>query len=272
MTTESDVSAVENDEAINDAAMEAAFAAVDDAPEAVPVTAEPAETPAIEEKTPEAAPVVTPPAALSEDQMRLLSAIPELERRLTQQVDKVAGNYGEMKRLLDTMQKAVATPQSAANFEASADGDYLDREFPELTQGVQEKIDKALAKMPAGVSSEELGKWYEKRKELERNDQVVILDTIHPDRKEISQSVEWANWMATLPVIEQAKLNNSEDPYYVAGMVSTFKEHHAKQMSQAVKSKQRIENAVQPKGVPPKGPSTISEDDAAQKAFDAQFE
>ena len=67
-------------------------------------------------------------------------------------------------------------------------------------------------------------------------------------------------------------INNSEDPYYVAGVISEFKEHRDKQVSAAAKSKQRIESAITPKGVPPSGHSTITDEEAAAKAFEAQFD
>lgn len=266
------VEGIEGQQAQEDAAMEAAFAAVDGASPA-PVIAEPVKEEAkIEDKPVEAAPEMVPPVnSLSEDQLKLLAAIPELERRLTQQADKVAGNYGELKRVLDSMQKASATPQGAASFEASEDSDYLDREFPDLSPAVQAKIDKSLAKMPGGLTPEQLDNWYANRKAAEYQALVTILDTAHPDRIEIRESPEWKEWLSTLPPYEEASTMNSDDPYYVSGQLSKFKEYRNNKTSAAVKSKQRLENAITPQGVPPTGRSTISEDEAAQKAFDAQF-
>jgi uncharacterized phage infection (PIP) family protein YhgE len=268
---------------VSDAEMEAAFNSVsttteqpaEPAKEVVEAKEEKTET--VEEakkvepeKPVEAAPV-TPPLGLSEDQLKLLSAIPELEKRLTQQVDKVAGNYGEVKRLLDTMQKAAATPQGAAHFEASADADELEKEFPEIANGVQDKINRAFAKVPQGLNTEQLEEWYTKREAVKYQEAVKILDTAHPDRVTVKDSPEWKQWVSSLPEYQQVSVMNSEDPYYVSSMISKFKIHRDKQTSLQEKSKQRIENAITPQGVRPTGQSTISEDEAAQKAFDAQF-
>lgn len=264
---------------VQDAEMEAAFNAV--STDVQEPTAEPAqeakteakaaeETQVAEPEEPKAAPVV-PPSGFSEDQLKLLSAIPELEKRLTQQVDKVAGNYGEIKRLLDTMQKAAATPQGAAHFEASADADELEREFPEIAMGVQDKINRAFAKVPQGMGAEQLEEWYANREAVKYQGLVKILDTAHPDRIAIRESPEWKQWISSLPDYQQVSVINSDDPYYVSSMISKFKLHRDKQASLQEKSKQRIENAITPQGVRPSGPSTISEDEAAQKAFDAQF-
>ena len=269
---------------LDDEATEAAFIAAsspDASAPVEPVKAEPvAEVEVVVEKEPvaEVTPPVAPPATgLSEDQLKLLSAIPELERRLTQQVDKVAGNYGEMKRLLDTMQKAAATPRGAAEFEASEDGDYLDRELPEIAGGVAEKIEKAIAKIPAGLTSEQLAEQFDamykarrKQEDVETNNELVAaLEKAHPDRFEIQKTPQWGQWMESLTDAQRQGVMHSRDLYYVSGMISKFKSYRDKQTALAEKSKQRIESAVTPSGVRPTGPSTITEDEAMQKAFAA---
>lgn len=263
---------------VTDAETEAAFtASFNDAAEPIavaPATAEVAQD--LDEKQElQATPTAPPASGLSEDQIKLLSAIPELERRLTQQVDKVSGNYGELKRLLDTMQKSAATPQGAAAFDASADGNYIDEEFPEFANGVNAKIQQAFSKIPAGITAEQFEAMYAQRRQHEdtekRNELIGILEKAHPDRVEIQQTPQWAQWMDGLTEYQRASVLGSEDPYYVSGMLSKFKAHRDKQAQASIKSKQRIESAITPNGVRPSGPSTISEEEAAQKAFEAQF-
>ncbi|MFA6204475.1 MAG: hypothetical protein WC710_14955 [Gallionella sp.] len=265
----------------HDAEMEAAFAAAS-VPDTKEPIAEPAKAeeqqPAIEVK--DAEPKIEakveepkqeePKPALSEDQLKLLSAVPKLEQLLAR-VDKVDGNYGEIKRLLESTKQAAATQKSAAAFESSGEADYLDREFEEIAQGVQEKIDRAIAKVPAGMNEEQLQAWYEKRKAADYQESVKILDTAHPDRIEIRESPEYKEWLASMPAYKQHAFLNSEDPYYVSSKLSEFKEYRDNKASAAEKSKQRIENAVTPAGVKPKGQSTITDEEAAQKAFEAQF-
>lgn len=257
---------------VQDAEMEAAFNAASGGdsgqvaePSAV-VEAAPEEKPEVKEE-PAHAPA---PSALSEDQVRLLSAIPKLEQ-LLQRVDKVDGNYGEIKRLLEASQKAAATPHGAAEFEASEDGDYLDREFGELAAGVQAKIDRSLAKIQQGMTPEQIAEQVnaatELREKTTRNKLIQALDEVHPDRHEVLKSPEWATYLASLPVPDQRYLMQSDDLHYITRELSTFKDHRAKQAVQAGKSKQRIDKAVTPAGVRPASSSTLSEDEAAQKAF-----
>lgn len=269
----------------DNAEMEAAFneATSNNAAEPVAEPAKPAdaakETPTKTEEvkqenkaTPTAPPV---PANLSEDQVKLLSAIPELEARLMQQMGKVAGNYGEIKRLFDAAQKAAATPQGAAAFNASSDGDYLDKEFPEWASGIDARIGKAVSKLPAGITAQQFEAMYVQRRTQEdttkRNEMIQVLHSAHPDRFEIQKTPQWTQWVEGLRADQRSALNNSEDPYYVSGMLSKFKVYRDKQAVASTKSQQRIESAITPTGVRPTGPSTVSEDEAVQKAFDDQF-
>lgn len=235
---------------------------------------EPTVEPTVEQKV-EQKEEVTPaaPPTLSEQQIKLLQAIPELERRLTQQVDKVAGNYGEMKRLLDSMQKAAATPKSAAEFEASEDGDVLDEQYPELAQGVAAKIAKAMAKTQAGMTAEQFEAAYQQRREQEKaqtlQEQLAALRKVHPDHIEIQQTPEWQPWLQTLTEAQREGVLHSFDPYYVSNMISRFKSYRDKKQADASKDKQRVERAVSPSGVRPASPSTINEDEAMRQAFAA---
>lgn len=218
-----------------------------------------------------------PPAAptLSEDQLKLLAAIPELEKRLTQQVDRVSGNYGEIKRLLEDTKKAAATAKSATEFDASADGDYIDKEFPELAEGIKAKISQAVGGIKPTMTPEQFEEMYVARRKAEetakRNELIEILNKNHPDQLEIIATPEWKAWADSLPPHQHQSLHNSQDPYYVSGMISKFKSHRDEQAAKAKKSQKRIENAVTPNGVRPVNPTTISDEEAAQKAFEDQF-
>ena len=262
----------------NSAEMEAAFAASvnDDADQLTEVTPVSESERAIEESEEvEATPTAPPHTTLSEEQIRLLATIPELERRLQGQVDKVAGNYGEVKRALDSITKAAATPKSAAEFEASVDGDFIDTEFPELGGSVNARIEKKIAQLAVGMTPEQMEVWYTSRRQQEDEAKIEgaiqVLHDAHPDRFEIQQAPIWKQWIDGLAAHERQGVMNSQDPYYVSGMISKFKDFRAKQVSQDVKNKQRIDRAIAPTSGRPASPSTTSEDEAAQAAFEAQF-
>lgn len=287
MSINGDLEDGQNESDSYEAEMLAAFSASDDAdvrtvetpPQKAPVEEttqaagepkdeKPAETPAPVEAPPQAAPT------LSEDQLRLLAAIPELERRLTQQVDKVAGNYGEVKRLLGEMQKAAATPKSAAEFKASDDMEQFEQDFAEIANPVKQMIEARLSNLPHGISEAQLEAYFEAREVSQRDNAIKILDEIHPDRFDIIGSREWGEWMGSLPKYRQTAILNSYDLHYVAGELSAFKEHRQaqagranEQAAQAEKSKSRVEKAVTPSGARHSTKPTISEDEAMRQAF-----
>ena len=255
----------------DDTAMAQAFAASfseADVAEAKPEEAKPVVDTVVEEVKAEVTPQAPP--ALSEQQMKLLQAIPELERRLTQQVDRVSGNYGEIKRLVDEMKKASATPKGAAAFEASPDSDALD-EFPELAQGVDAKIARRLATFQTGMTPEQVRAQYaeERRqeKEAELSQQLATLQRVHPDHIEIQQTPQWEPWLKTLDASDREGVMQSFDPYYVSSMISKFKAYRDRKVAEASKDKLRVDRAVSPNGVRPTSPSTINEDEAMRQAF-----
>lgn len=280
------------------AEMEAAFAASFDAPKADAPTTEAndvtaagkeadAPAPAAAETTAAAkpadvntqapAPAAPAPSAAepTAEQKYLNAAIEAMEQRLNSRVDRVSGNYGEVKRALDDMKKAAATPKSAAAFDGSEADDYLSKEFPELAGSVQAKIDEALKTVQTGFTAEQFEEAYQKRRQSEEiaemNARVAVLDKAHPDRFEIQKAPEWAAWFGALAPHQQEALVNSPDPYYVSGMLSKFKSHRDKASLEAKKNQKRVEGAVAPAGVRPASQSTKTEEEAAQAAFDAQF-
>lgn len=263
--------------------MEAAFAASENAdkPSGIEPPTQPVEETRQEEvKKPEvvqeperAEPAATPPA-LTEDQLRLLSAIPELERRLTQQVDKVAGNYGEVKRLIGEMQKAAATPRGAAEFGASEEMTQFERDFAEIANPIKQMIDQRFASVNQGISADQLEAYIASKETERRNLAIQALNEMHPDQPEITQTKEWTEWMSSLPKYRQTAIVNSLDPYYVAGEIAAFKDHRQaqielakKQAQQDTKNKSRVEKAITPSGSRQSTQSTISEDEAMRKAF-----
>lgn len=264
--------------------MEAAFAASEDAdkPSGIePPAQDPVEETRQEEvKEPEvvqepekAEPAATPPA-LTEDQLRLLSAIPELERRLTQQVDKVAGNYGEIKRLIGDMQKAAATPRGAAEFGASEEMTQFEQDFAEIANPIKQMIEQRFASVNKGISADELEAYIASREVEQRNKAIQALDEMHPDRLEILQTKEWGEWMSSLPKYRQTAIAKSQDLHYVAGEIAAFKDHRQtqielakKQAQQDAKNKSRVEKAITPSGSRQSTQSTISEEEAMRKAF-----
>lgn len=235
----------------------------------VEVKPEATEKPVEVKATPEAPPV----SGLTTEQQDLLSKIPKLEA-LMQRVDKVDGNYGEIKRLVTEMQKSAATPNGAVSDEANQAWAELAEVFPELSgsisKGVSSEVEKAVAKavasIPGGVDPEQLSKIVqeaisstrEKEKTEQINADITALNKAHPDRNECISSPEWSKWLATLPADDREEMLEGWDLKTVKKGFSTFKAWRDQQASSKQKSKQRIEDAVTPQGVRMPAPAAIS--------------
>lgn len=266
----------ETNETENQAAMEAAFLAttegeVTEVPQAPEVLTE---KPAVE--TPPATPEAPPVETQTADQTALQVAIQALEKRLTQQVDKVSVNYGEVKRQLEAAKKAAATPEGAADAdEVWAD---LRNEFPELSAPVAKGVDvavrrhlqHALAAMP-NTSPESIEAVIAARETRLRQESttedIKLLTKIHPDHKEIFKSPEWSQWLATLPEVRRQKTIATTDLEYVCDRVDEFKQYRIARAKEQAKNKNRIEAAVTPQGARQSGRTNLSEEEEMHKAF-----
>lgn len=264
--------------ATDESLMEAAFLASASGNEfEAPVVVQ-EEAPVVQQQKAEPATPSAPPASLTPEQLALLSTIPELEKKLAQRVDKVDGNYGEIKRLLESVKKAAATPEGAAN--AEDEWAELKNEYPELIGGisrgvsasVQRAIQHALTVMPQ-LSPEQVKEAIAAERQAEHGrtvaNDLAILDKVHPDRLELIKTPEWDQWFQSLSEVRRAKLQTTFDLEYVADRLSEFKEFRAKKQAEKQKSQSRIESAVTPQGTRQTGRSTLSEADEMQRAFES---
>lgn len=244
---------------------------------AAPVTSEekPEVTAAPEPATPTTAPQESNP--LTPEILAALSSLPNLEKRLTQQVDKVAGNYGEVKRLLDTMQKAnTATPQGAAD--AADAWDDLKNEFG---SELAESISKAVAKMIGarqGINPEEIQALVAEAASGNAPD-LSVLDELHPEWKELKANPppEYREWLDSLKPATRMRYLHSSDPLHVAEKLDEFDTWRATKAAAATtsapatethqaKSTSRLEAAATPTGRSRGSPTTLSAADAFLQA------
>lgn len=262
------------EETLDNTEMEAAFAASFDEKTPKPEVKQ--------ESKPEPKPEESPElkGGLSDDQVKVLQAIPEMEKRLMQQVDRVSGNYGEIKRLLDGMQKASATPQGAATFVESDDGDILNEFGEDFSKGVDQKINRALQKLQSisqpTIDPKQIEEVISARENARIEADIKALDDAHPDRLNVIKTPEWAGWLNGLPEYERVGIMRSKDLHYVSGALSRFKDHMKQAAEQAAqkerKEKERLERAIPTRGTPSAASfQNKTDEEAAQAAFEAQF-
>lgn len=214
-------------------------------------------------------PVLTP------EIIEALKILPGLERRLTQQVDRVAGNYGEVKRMLDSMQKDnTATPQGAADaLEAWKD---IKEEFgEEMAAKFAAGVDNRLKSVPT-ISPEEVRKIVAETVGNNSGPDLSVLDELHPGWEayitpngDMSKAPpDYVEWFTSLRPAAKARLISSTDPYHVAEKLDEFfawrdaKAADKQTESAHQASTSRLEAAVTPSGRSRGGPTTPSVEDA----------
>lgn len=100
---------------------------------------------------------------------------------------------------------------------------------------------------------------------------VEALDEAHPDRLKIIQTAEYANWLKTMKEDERIKFLSSQSPVYVSRKLDEFKDWNVKRQAKGLANEKRLAGAVTPRGTPRAAPAVISDEAAAQAAFDAVF-
>jgi hypothetical protein len=239
-------------------------------------------TPDENEQKPEVTPATaTPPpapqesSALTPEILAALSSLPNLEKRLTQQVDRVTGNYGEVKRLLDTMQKAnTTTPQGAAD--AADAWDELKAEFPELADPISKAVGKMMGTRQ-GINPDEVRAMVSEAMGGQSVD-LAVLDELHPEWKELKANppAEYQEWLDSLKPASRMRYLKSNDPLHVAEKLDEFDAWRTTRTATAAPtapttethqaSTSRLEAAATPSGRSRGSPTTLSAADAFLQA------
>ena len=190
-------------------------------------------------------------------------------------MNKVAGNYGEVKRLLDTIQKSnTATPQGAA---AATDAwNELQDEFgPELAGQLAKAVDKVVASRQS-ISQDDVRALVAEAVGGKAPD-LSVLDELHPDWKELraTKPQDYSDWLESLRPATRMRYLTSSDPLHVAEKLDEFKawRESRAEKAPAVPQKEthqastsRLEAAITPNGRSRGSPTTLSATDAFLQA------
>lgn len=187
------------------------------------------------------------------------SRIPDLQKQLMD----VNGRYGRLAQKVDgVLQKLSAPPDKGGTNDKSVDAESLLAEmkdqFPELAESLSPAF-KKLLEARSGVDGDTVTKTVTESlttAEKKRRDEAIeALTEEHPDWMTLRESDEFSTWKAALPKRVQARMDKSEDPFYLADKFDEFKEWAAKKKEEAQatqtnsskpETKSRLEAAVLP--------------------------
>lgn len=191
---------------------------VQEAPQEKVIEATTAETPAAE--TPDE------PAFNSEQiksVMAQVARIPELEKQLRD----AGGRYGGLKKSLDELQQRMAAPGNSGTADVEDMLKDIKEEFGE--EGLYTSLKSAFSKLAAGksVDPDAVQKMVSEQiaatKQAETEEAMAVLTEAHPTWTEDRKTPEFKEWRESLPAKERARLDRSQDPFYVADKLDDFK-------------------------------------------------
>lgn len=209
-------------------------------------------------------------AGLSDTQMKdLLSRVPEIERNVQSQLQKITGKMGEFNRTIQELRQMQASgrpaDQSAARQIAS---DMLTRTrsvFPEMADAIAEDLNKIFAapvqqkddatKQPQGLTQEQVAQFTQARiseatGQMQRQYELKLLTLQHPDWQKVASTPDFRLWADTLPAEDKDKLFGSEDAVYVSEKLGAYKAFRKQQTDKSAtrteQSRRRLEQAVTP--------------------------
>lgn len=241
---------------VDDAAEEAAFLAgfndTDLEPEPTP---EP-------EPEPDPAPEAEPAKSLTIDD--LAAIIEQQKQEAAKMRDTFFGKLGNLQQKIDSAKGSVSGISPKARERLQAD-------FPELAEML---FDGASDPEPVAPEPFEYTPVEDRVEKVKQEFEMKLLARDHKDWDKVVGSQEFATWKDNvLDPMAALELENSWDSDFVSGKITEFKEWHQSQLKKQEQDKikkQRLENAVTPKGIPRSGNSDLMDDDE-DAAMEAAF-
>lgn len=183
----------------------------------------------------------------------LKAAMEAREAENQRKLDRVFGKIGDLQQKIDTARTAYS------GISPKARERLLSADFPELAEMLFEGVEQA----PEPVyqaHAETQAPAVDLERKLERR----LLSRDHKDWEQVVTSPEFATWKDTvLPFAESQTLNDSWDADFVSGKIAQFKAWNAANAAKTVSTKNRLESAITPRGIP--GASSHADDDSEEQ-------
>ncbi len=265
------------DEAAEEAALEAGFTGPDGTPPAPPEENTTITEPPVVSDAP-AVPEPEPAKQLSMDDVTaaLTAQKQDHQRELQKIQDKVFGKVGELQQRIDALKNASSGLSPKAK-------ERLKKDFSELHDMLYDEDDQEPSPPPAAAAPVYIPvpQVEDSREEWQKDPIKVVerrlLTRDHKDWESIVGSPDFLSWKNNvLPADDSTRLDTVWDADFISAKFTEFKAWKAAQAAAAVaqqNKKNRLDNAVTPRGVPRQGTSSLSDDDeelAMEQAFQAR--
>ena len=234
----------------------------------------------------EAAPTAPSPVSLTAEELADLRATSQRATEFQTELRKANGRIGALNDQLQQLlkeKKDAGKPATLTPMELKRTRE----EYPELAGHISSDIAEwlssqlAVGQDPEAVSAlvkQELAK---QRAEIAKEtvaERQQALEEEHPDARQVINSPDFADWVATLSEKERTTVQTTNSEFVLARKLTAFKAWHTERLTRVQasadaataakdQSKKRLEAAVTPQGAGRQSQHVLSEREAAEKAF-----
>lgn len=223
-------------------------------------------------------------AGMTEAQIaELLGEIPKYRK----QIDNQAGHIGKLNAAIQSLRQETSRgdPVSVTDEDVADIGEH----FPELAGMTKNALNKVLSKLNVrGTGTAQTPEEYVSLARQAAEDvaskervktHVELLNGLNPGWEKITglpdqdgnvPETDYRKWLIKQPVEYQEKILNSNNAFEIGSSITAFKAATEAAAKKQQQNKQRLANAVQPEGGQSAARGVISEQSAADKAFQAR--
>lgn len=230
----------------------------------------PAETaPEQPEQQPEV--VAEEPIALTAEEIKALRATAAEVAEMKAQVRSANGRIGALNDLLHKANEKKAEGKPAAL--TTVEMRRMKEAYPELAEDLSADINEALANLKSTAQDpDEFARLVDERVAKAAHEmRKETLAERHPDWEDVKKSESFWKWMDALPEADRTAIQTSASPTFVASKLDVFKAWRDKGAKTKQQSQERLESAITPTSSAGTGKSTLSDEEAMQKAFAEGF-
>ena len=232
-----------------------------------------ASNPATATETPDAQPEVAAeePIALTAEEIRALRATAAEVAEMKAQVRSANGRIGALNDLLHKANEKKAEGKPAAL--TTVEMRRMKEAYPELAEDLSADINEALANLKSTAQDpDEFARLVDERVAKAAHEmRKETLAERHPDWEDVKKSESFWKWMDALPEADRTAIQTSASPTFVASKLDVFKAWRDKGAKTKQQSQERLESAITPTSSAGTGKTTLSDEEAMQKAFAEGF-
>lgn len=207
-------------------------------------------------------------AGLTESQIKSLLERSAKVDAIEDQLRKAHGKIGELNgKLQEFAAHKQPTPSAPAAPVDDAGLAAVERDYPEFAKLAEVRARKIVAEMMAGQTPATGPSADEIRAEVNRDMQMLMMDSLHDGWRDTVNSQDFALWIATQPETVQQTYSTTESAKELAGVLAAFTKSRAPQPDKRAQSKQRLEAALLPSGTPAKASHAPSDQDEFMAGF-----